>query len=67
MGGKIMELRIDHNYYITDYKQMNEYMIEFMRLVKDKKIVKIISSSGLCGMKDQNLVEKCMIQMHKII
>lgn len=36
-----MELRIDHNYYITDYKQMNEYMIEFMRLVKDKKIVKI--------------------------
>ena len=47
MGGKIMELRIDHNYYITDYKQMNEYMIEFMRLVKDKKIVKIISSSGL--------------------
>lgn len=42
-----MELRKDHDYYITDYKQINEYMIEFMKIVKDKKIVKFISSSGL--------------------
>ena len=50
-GVIIMKIREDHKYYIDEYKTFNEFIKEFVFLVKDKKIKKFIPSSGLSWCK----------------
>ena len=38
-----MTIRRNHKYYIDEYKTFNEYLKEFMNIVKDKKIKSLFS------------------------
>lgn len=42
-----MKIIEDHKYYIDEYKTFNEYIKEFIIMIRDKNIIKFIPTSGL--------------------
>ena len=42
-----MKIKMNHEYYIDEYNTFNEFMKSFIETIKDKKIIRFISSSGL--------------------
>lgn len=53
-----MTIRRNHKYYIDEYKTFNEYLKEFMNIVKDKKIKSFIPFSGLSWTTHSKFADK---------
>lgn len=53
-----MTIKINHNYYFDEYKTFNEFLKEFMKIIKDKKIKSFISTSGLLWFENYEFTDK---------
>lgn len=53
-----MKIKEDNKYYIDEYKTFNEYLKEFLVIIKDKKIKSFISMSGLSWSENYDFASK---------
>lgn len=51
-------IRRNHQYYIDEFKTMNEFIKEFLIIIKDKKIKSFISIDSLCWTENRSFADK---------